>query len=99
MCKYCDMSYIDTQHSCPDYIIHRPLYLINGYGKRIKADRSNLIMYLREYIKSNTWSLICEFADETMIETPIIYCPRCGRKLVERKRTQNETGNYRLSLL
>ena len=96
MCKYCDTSYIDVQYSCSDYFVHRPFYLRNDYnGKRIKADRNNPIMYLREYSKSNTWSLICEFADEegTVIETPIIYCPRCGNKLVRKKYKINNKKN------
>ncbi len=43
-------------------------------------------MYLREYRPDgdHIWSLICELADDkgTVIEMPVIYCPRCGDKLV-----------------
>lgn len=85
MCEYCDMTLVNVEHACEDYFIHKPLHLRDDYnGKRIKADGNHPIMYLREYRKSNTWGLVCEFADScgTIVETPVIYCPRCGDKLV-----------------
>lgn len=87
MCEYCDMTLVNTERACKDYFIHKPFYLKDEYtGKRIKADGYHPTMYLREYRPSgdHTWSLICEFADEggTVVEAPVIYCPRCGDKLV-----------------
>ena len=91
MCEYCDMTLVNVETACKDYFIHKPLHLRDEHtGKRIKANGEYPIMYLREYRNdgSNTWSLICEFADEagTVIESPIIYCPRCGDHLIGRER-------------
>lgn len=85
MCQYCDMTLVNVEYACEDYFIHKPLHVRDDFtGKRIKADGNHPIMYLREYRKTHTWALVCEFADDngTVIETPIIYCPRCGDKLV-----------------
>lgn len=89
MCEYCDMTLVDIENSCDEYFIHKPLNLRNDSTyRRIKADGNHPIMYLREYrqSKTHTWSLVCEFADEagTVVVTPIVYCPRCGDKLVGR---------------
>lgn len=91
MCKYCDMSLVNIETACKDYFIHRPFYLKNEHTKkRIKADGTNPVTYLREYRNngSHTWSLICEFADEAgaVVESPIIYCPICGDRLIGRER-------------
>ena len=87
MCEYCDMTLVNTQTACKDYFIHKPFTLRDEHtGKRIKADSDHPVMYLREYRTGgdHTWSLICEFADEggTVVESSVIYCPRCGDKLV-----------------
>ena len=87
MCEYCDMTLVNTQTACKDYFIHKPFTLRDEHtGKRIKADGDHPVMYLREYRTGggHTWSLICEFADEggTVVESSVIYCPRCGDKLV-----------------
>lgn len=92
MCEYCDMTLVDIENACEKYFIHKPFYIRDDFtGKRIKADGNHSMMYLREYrnIGSNTWSLICEFADNkgAVIEMPVIYCPRCGGKLVGSNRT------------
>ena len=92
MCEYCDMTLVDVEHACKDYFVHKPFHIRNDTGKRIKANGDYPIMYLREYRQSgsHTWSLICEFADDkgTIIEMPVIYCPRCGNKLVGRNITK-----------
>ena len=91
MCKYCDMSIVDPEIASPEYYIHRPFYLLDDHTrKRIKADGNHPIMYLREYrnnIGCHTWSIICEFADDPgrVVETPVIYCPVCGDKLIGRE--------------
>ena len=85
MCEYCDMTLVDVGHSCKDYFIHKPFHLYDDFnGKRIKANGENPTMYLREYRRVGLWDLICEFADDhgMVVRTPIIYCPRCGQKLV-----------------
>lgn len=87
MCEYCDMTLVDKEHTCDDYFIHKPFKIKDEHTKkRIKANGEYPIMYLREYRPSGShiWSLICEFADDggTIIEMPVIYCPRCGDKLV-----------------
>lgn len=84
MCEYCDMT---LMHTCKDYFTHKPFDLKDEYtGKRIKADGNHPVMYLREYRPAgdHIWSLICEFADNygTVVETPVIYYPKCGDKLV-----------------
>lgn len=89
MCEYCDMTLVDVENACDEYFIHKPLHLKDDYtNKRIKADGNHPMMYLREYrqSKTHTWGLVCEFSDEagTVVETPVIYCPRCGDKLVGR---------------
>ena len=87
MCEYCDMTLVNKEHARRDYFTHKPFYLINERtGKRIKADGNNPVMYLREYRPDgdHVWSLVVEFADEhdTVVESPILYCPRCGDALV-----------------
>lgn len=43
-------------------------------------------MYLREEIVPEThlWQIVMELnnKDRDIIETPVIYCPRCGEKLI-----------------
>lgn len=87
MCEHCDMTLVNVETACKDYFIHKPFYIRDEHtGRRIKANGNYPMMYLREYrnVGSHTWSLICEFADDngTVVEMPIIYCPRCGDKLV-----------------
>lgn len=91
MCEYCDMTLVNVEHASPEYFIHKPFYVRDDHtGRRIKADGNHATMYLREYrnVGSHTWSIICEFTDDagSIVETPIIYCPRCGDKLVGRER-------------
>lgn len=88
MCEYCDMTLVYVEE---DSFIHKPLHIRNERtGKRIKADGNNPVMYLREYRKAKSWSLICELTDDncSVIETPVIYCPRCGRRLANAETTQ-----------
>ena len=86
MCQYCDMTLVAVNAN-EYYFKHKPMYVRNSKNyKRIKADGYSPMMYLKEYIHPgpHTWALVCEFNDddETVIETPISYCPRCGDKLV-----------------
>lgn len=100
MCEYCDMTLVDVEHACEDYFIHKPFCLRDEHtNKRIKADGNHSLMYLREYRKAKVWSIICEFADDygTVVEIPIIYCPRCGNKLAgknTRKNIINQMSDY-----
>lgn len=85
MCKYCDMTLVNKEKSCKEYYIHSPFYLRDEYDyKKIKANGYNPTMYLREYKKTGIWSIICEFADDagTVVETQVVYCPRCGKRLL-----------------
>ena len=98
MCEYCDMTLVNVENACEEYFIHKPLHLRDDHTyKRIKADGEHPIMYLREYRKSTLWQLVCEFADDngTVVASPIIYCPRCGRDLLEpiRKYKHKEVSN------
>lgn len=84
MCDYCDKTDVDVEHANKDYFIHKPFYLINEYTHEVlKANGNNPVLYLREYRTIDHWSLICEFADDVgmVVESPVSYCPKCGRKL------------------
>lgn len=84
MCDYCDMTFINEDRSCDEYLVHKPLYLKDeNTRRRIKADWKHPIMFLKEYRRVGIWHLVCKTPDDDtiLVETPIIYCPRCGRKL------------------
>lgn len=91
MCEYCDMTLVNVENACKDYFIHKSFYIIDEHTRKcIKADGEHPVMYLREYRTdgSRVWSLICEFADDegTVIEMPVIYCPKCGDNLAEKNK-------------
>ena len=84
MCRYFDMTEVNTKHSCEDYFIHKSFRLQDDYdGKLIRNNGNNPCMYLREYRKTTYWEIVIELADEvgTVIRTQAVYCPKCGRKL------------------
>ena len=88
MCKYCDTQLVNKEHACPEYFIHKSFRLIDEHTKdQIKDNGDNPVMYLREYRKPlhPVWSLVVEFADEkgTVVESAVLYCPRCGRLLLD----------------
>lgn len=81
MCEYCGEN-IDG--SCPDYKIHPSFYLVDESTQELLVPNgNNTTMYLREY-SPTLWSIICELADEegNVVETPVDFCPKCGRKLI-----------------
>ena len=94
MCEFCDMTSVNLKHACDEYFIHKSFGVKNDETKKtIKAGGDNPVMYLREYRNNERWSAVCEFADEsgTVIETPVVFCPKCGRKL---KQSNKRKGEY-----
>lgn len=100
MCKYCDTQLVNKERACPDYFIHKSFRLIDEHTKdQIKDNGDNPVMYLREYRKPlhPVWSLVVEFADEkgTVVESAVLYCPRCGRPLLEDNSEPQQTNDFR----
>lgn len=80
-CKYCGL---ESQGHCDTYKIHHSFELTDEFSQQvIPHDGDHITMYLREYFNTTNWSLICEVSDNdgTVIETPVYFCPICGRKL------------------
>lgn len=94
MCEFCDMTSVNLEHACNEYFIHKSFNIQNDETKKtIKEDGNNPVIYLREYRKNEKWSIVCELADKngTVIETPVVFCPKCGRKL---KQSNKRKGDY-----
>ena len=86
MCSYCSMTSVNKEHACKEYFIHKAFAFADEHTHElIKSDVEHPVMYLREYRNEggHVWSLIIELADDagTVLETPAMYCPRCGDKL------------------
>lgn len=83
-CKYCDNSFILKENS--EVICHRPFHLEDSNYKRIKANGEKPLTYLEECINTKThiWQMVTEINNEYKDElrVSVIYCPRCGQKLV-----------------
>lgn len=84
MCEYCCS--VDKKYN-PNYILYKSFYILDDHsGEAIDSENNNNpVMYLRQYPRTNEWSIVTEFADDigTAIELSVEYCPRCGRKLCD----------------
>lgn len=98
MCKFCSVSFANVKYACEEYLIYKLFELKNDETKKsYNTDGNEPVMYLREYRQDKKWSVVCEFADNDgrVVETPVYFYKKCGRKLKDENKQGDENGRKR----